>query len=136
MHESLQKVSNLSRGDMISDQNGVEAYVNASDMGAVVAALSIAIGAPAAESASDVGLKMYTLQDTSAVLSESEDGFLSVWVRGTSAWPTSAALGRYLANELNCIVRCDPGREFPDVSPYSSIFLQIERGRESLVTWE
>ena len=120
---------------MISDQNGVEAYVKPSEIGAVVSALSMAIGGLVTDSSSDAGLRIYTLQDTSAVLTESEDGFLSVWVRGTSGWPTSAALGRYLATALNCIVRCDPGREFPEVSPYSNIFLQIENGRESLVKW-
>lgn len=92
---------------MISDQNGVEAYVKASDMGAVVSALSIAIGASAAESASYAVLEIHTLQDTSAVLLEGEDGFLSVWVRGTRACQRPQH-GRYLANELNCIVRPDP----------------------------
>jgi hypothetical protein len=117
------------------DQNGVEAFVKAGDIGGVVSALSMTIGALVADGSSDPSLRIYRFQDTSAVLTESEDGFLSVWVLGANGWLTSAALGRYLATALNCIIRCDPGPEFPEVSPHSSIFLQIENGRESLVTW-
>ena len=126
---------NLSKGDMISDQNEVEVFVKADDIDAVVSTLSMIIGALVIDSSSEAGLRIYRFQDTSAVLAESKGGFLSVWVRGASGWPTSPALGRYLATVLNCIVRCDPGPELPEVSPHSSIFLQIENGRESLVTW-
>ena len=118
------------------DKHDVEAYAKTSDMGTVVSVLSRAIGALVIDCPADTDPMILKFQDTSVVLGRSEDGFLSVWVRGSHAWATSPALGRYLATALHCTVLCDPGCEFPEVSPYSSVFLQIENGRESLVTLE
>jgi len=118
------------------DKHDVEAYAKTSDIGTVVSVLSRVIGALENDCPAGTDPMILKFQDTSVVLGQSEDGFLSVWIRGSHVWPTSPALGRYLATALHCTVLCDPGREFPAVSPYSSVFLQLENGRESLVMLE
>lgn len=116
-------------------QGEVEAYTT-SDMETVMAFLVSSIGPLSTDCASDQDPQIYAFESTTVVLGASEDGFLSVWIRGDLRWQTSLAFGRYLAAVLDGVVRCDPGREFPDVSTYSNIFLHIEGGVESLVNWE
>jgi len=120
---------------MNSKQGEVEAYAKTSDTGAVISLLSRTIGTLTTDCKSGEFPRIYTFEGTTVVLGASEDGFLSVWIRGATMWPTSSAFGRCLAAQLDCVVRCDPGREFPAVSPYSNVFLQIERGAESFVAW-
>jgi hypothetical protein len=113
----------------------VEAYAKTSDIDAVVSLLSRSIGALRSSDSPEAGPRIYDAGSVSVVLWPREDGFLSVWVRGNTIWSSSPTLGRHLARELCCLVRCDPGDEFPDVSPYSNVFLEIEGGKESLVPW-
>ncbi len=42
---------------------------------------------------------------------------------------------RMAARELGCVVRCDPGLEFPQVPEWSDTFLEIEGAQERLVEW-
>lgn len=113
----------------------VEAYAKTSDTNTVISLLSSTIGTLTTDCSSGEHPMIYAFEDTTVVLEASDDGFLCVWIRGATMWPTASAFGRYLAAELDCVVRCDPGREFPAVSPYSNVFLQIERGAESFVAW-
>ncbi len=119
---------------MNAAQEAVEAFAIC-DMETVTALLSSSIGPLSTDCASEQDPRIYTFESTTVVLGRSEDGFLSVWIRGDCRWPNPSAFGRYLAAGLDCIDRCDPGREFPEVSPHSDVFLQIERGVESLVDW-
>jgi hypothetical protein len=119
---------------MSSEQVGVEAYAKA-DATAIIAVLSKLIGPLEATESSNNDPLVFGNESTSVVLWESEDGFVSVCVRGSAEWASSAVLGRFLAAELHCTVRCDPGAEFPDVSPYSNVFLEIEEDGERLVAW-
>lgn len=113
----------------------VEAYVKASGFHAVISLLSKVIGPLKTDDLSAGELQVYEYGGVKVLLQHSEEGFISVWVRGSELWPSSPAFGRYLAAELYCVVLCDPEHEFPEVSPHSSVFLQIEGNRESLITW-
>jgi hypothetical protein len=119
----------------LQEQLDVEAYIKTSDVGAVISLLSKTLGTLEVESI-PLGneLHVFTSGRVRVILQPSEDDFLSVWIRGSEAWPSSPLLGRHLASHFPCAVRCDPGDEFPEVSPYSSVFLHIECGRESLIT--
>lgn len=120
---------------MKSGQREIEAYVNTSDERAIVSLLSSTIGELQTDSPPTDSLRLYSHKGISVVLTPSEDDFFSVWIRGSTYWSSSPALGRYLACNLRCIVRCDPEDEFPDLSPHSNVFLQIKDDTESLVTW-
>jgi hypothetical protein len=113
----------------------VEAFVKASGIHAVILLLSNVIGPMKTDDLSVSELQVYEYEGVKVRLQQSEDGFISVWVSGSELWPSSPTFGRYLAAELSCVVRCDQEQEFPEVSPQSSVFLQIEGNRESLITW-
>ncbi len=59
----------------------------------------------------------------------------SVWFNAVSTpWPSDAACARQAAHELNSVVLCDPGPEYPGVHPGSDIWLQIDaQGEECLI---
>jgi hypothetical protein len=120
---------------MDTEQRDIEAYAKTSSAGAVVSLLSRTIGQLRSKSPPEDALQIYEFEGVCVVLQPSEDGFLSVWVRGSNAWSSCSDLGRHLANELRCVVRCEPGRQFPAVSPQSDVFLEIEGSRESLISW-
>jgi hypothetical protein len=67
-----------------------------------------------------------------------EDGpFISLWFNTPrTPWRTDVDCARDAARALRCTVRCDPGQQYPEVPPQSSIFLEIVGEREELVTWE
>jgi hypothetical protein len=120
---------------MNAGADDIEIYAKTDFPGEVVSILSRSIGPLKSDGSSAEGLQIFRFESVSVVLQPSEDGFVSIWVRGSSAWSSCPALGRYLARELRCIVRCDPGCEFPDASPYSSTFLEINGDNESLISW-
>ncbi|MEN3113132.1 hypothetical protein ACFONG_16200 [Uliginosibacterium paludis] len=114
----------------------IEVYAKIDSGNAVILLLSQSLG-PLQQSCAheDVGLTFHSGSIT-VILQPSEDGFLSIWVRNSSVWSSCPALGRHLAKELGCIVRCDPGHEFPEINPRSSVFLEIEAGNERLLHWD
>lgn len=120
---------------MSTDNVEIEVYVRTDDVDSIVALLSASVGDLEPVLSSEPDVHIYKGSETSIVIQPSEDGFLSVWVRGHSPWSSSPALARHLAQGLLCTTRCDPGQEFPEVSPHSDTFLEIEGGRESLVSW-
>jgi hypothetical protein len=120
---------------MNTEHLDIEAYAKTGDTDAVVSLLSRSIGHLRVGGAPEEEPLIYQSGSVSVVLQPSEDGFLSVWIRGCEAWPSCPALGRHLAKELGLVVRCDPGNEFPEVSPYSNVFLEIEGSDERLVPW-
>jgi hypothetical protein len=64
--------------------------------------------------------------------------FVAVWFNGpNSPWATDVDCARQAARELECVVRCCPGRHFPEVPWWASDrFLEIAGGTEQIVTWE
>jgi hypothetical protein len=113
----------------------VEAYVKTDDIGSIASLLSSSLGKLSEENLPEADLSIYRNEETTVLVQPSEDGFLSVAVRGTAPWGTCPALARHLARSLERVVRCDPGTEFPEISPYSNTFLQIVGGKESFVSW-
>lgn len=69
------------------------------------------------------------------IIPQLQSGFSSIWLKNASGWQSDAELARYLAIMLNTTVRCDPGLAYPDVSPYSDVFLEITGSEEKLVNW-
>lgn len=119
-------------------QHDIEAFAKTSDRDAVLSLLATVIG-PLERSddlPEDDDLRVYKPDGMIIVLQAMEDGLLSVWVRGASPWPSSPALGRFLAAQLHCLVLCCPETEYPEISPYAGVFLQIEGDVERLVSME
>jgi hypothetical protein len=113
----------------------IEAYVQTDDAGAVASLLSVSLGALDAEHLPEADLSIYRNEDATVLIQPSEEGFLSVSLRGLAPWKTCPALARHLAHGLRCTVRCDPGEEYPEISPYSNTFLQIKDNKENFVPW-
>jgi hypothetical protein len=62
--------------------------------------------------------------------------FVGIWFNTPdSPWRTDVECARQAARELECTVRCDPGKQFAPVHPASDVFLEIGGGEERLVTW-
>ncbi len=113
----------------------IEAYAEISDERAIVSLLSKAVGELQLDASQAANLRIYEHNGISVVVQPSEDGFVSVWIRGSTPWSSSPVLGRYLASNLRCTVHCDPEDEFPEISPHSNVFLQIKGDSENLVAW-
>lgn len=113
----------------------VATYVRTTDASAVIAAVSGVVGVLTVDDVGVDSVSLYTSGDIVLVLRDGADGFVDVAVYGSDAWPSSIAFARFLAKALHCTVRCDPGDAFPQVSPYSSVFLEIEEDMERLVDW-
>ncbi|NHZ89159.1 hypothetical protein F2P45_09035 [Massilia sp. CCM 8733] len=123
---------------MTLTQLDIEAFAKTSDRDAVLALLATVIGPLERDDdlPEDYDLRIYKSGGMIVVLQAMEDGLISVWVRGASPWPSSPALGRYLAAQLHCLVLCDPEAEYPEISQYADVFLQIEGDAESLIPLE
>lgn len=121
---------------MNTSSRDVEAYVKSDDFHALASLLSKVIGPLTTDDLAVSELHVYEFEGVKVLLQQSEIGYISVWVRGSERWPSSAAFGRYLAAELGYVVLCDPEHEFAEVSPQSSVFLQIDGNSESLITWK
>jgi hypothetical protein len=112
----------------------VDAYVFGSDSEPVVRAVSTAIGAHySCERLAD--FEFYEIGGCRLVVNQSESGYLCYSLVRCSLWGSDLEFARFLATSTGRSVRCDPGPEFPEVSPYSDTFLQIENGIESLFVW-
>ena len=121
----------------------VEVYVQTGDWAAVVAALQPELGGLTAEHVPELSLHIYSNQIVHAMITERDDGFVSVWLKtrgpwrtGAAPWRNSPALARVLVQRLRCVVCCDPEDDYPEVSPLSYTFLQIDAdGAEALFSW-
>ena len=113
----------------------VEAYVLSTDVQGIEALLSAAL-------ACEVSLKFepdvpwhYWANDASrVVLQEAANHFTSVYVIGEFPWQSEPEFARLLAAQLSCVVRCDPGAEYPLAGPCS--FLEINGDIEQLIEWQ
>ncbi|WP_020474329.1 hypothetical protein [Zavarzinella formosa] len=60
-------------------------------------------------------------------------GGIGVWFKtAVLPWATPAACARQAARELNCVVWCEPGEDYPEVPPLSPVFLEVGGDRELL----
>lgn len=87
---------------------------------------------------SGVGILCSTPIGLAIITSEIDDNksITGVWFNTPqSPWPTDVDCGRQAAQELGCIVFCDPGEHYPEVDPVSYTFLKIDRNNEQLVSW-
>jgi hypothetical protein len=99
---------------MSQDQLDVEAFLKTSDIGAVIALLSNTLGTLEGDD-SLVGdeLRVFTSGRVRVVLEPGEDGFLSVWVRGSEAWQSSPTLARHLASHIPALSAATPEMSSP-----------------------
>jgi hypothetical protein len=70
---------------MSTEQADIEAYVQTTDRTAVVSALSKCVGLLNLDGPPEDEVHIYQAEGVFVVLQPSENGFLSVWVRGSSA---------------------------------------------------
>jgi len=84
----------------------------------------------------DEGHVLYTYGVAKVLINTGiQDGYMSIYLKGIVKWKSDIELARSIVNSLGVKVRCDPGSEYPDVSPYSDLFVEITRQGESLVEW-
>ncbi len=110
----------------------VEAFVFGPSLEVVVAAIGTAIGTLAPEDVLE-GIHFYKVNESILVAQSSYAGSISYYLRNCDYWETDVDFARFLAKEVGGRVLCDPGSKFPEVSPYSDTFLEIEDGKESLI---
>ena len=120
---------------MSDSRREVEAFVRTDDLCAIAKHIESMVGEPQDDGQWAGGAWIFANATASVVLQPSADGYTGIWVRGSARWPSSPAFARFLSARLRCAVRCDPESEYPDVSPYSDVFLHIEDEIESLVGW-
>lgn len=112
----------------------VDAYVFGADPDSVARIISTAIGSPfTCECVAD--FRFYEIAECQLVVNPGEDGYFSYSLVDCNLWGNDVEFARFLARSTCQSVRCDPGSTFPEVSPYSDTFLQIENGLESLIEW-
>jgi hypothetical protein len=120
----------------MSDSEDIEIYVKGSETEPVVSFLNKEIGTLSYDSKIDEGHVLYTYGDVKVLINTGiQDGYTSVYLKGIVKWKSDVDFARCIVNSLGVKVRCDPGSAYPDVSPYSDIFVEITRQRESLVEW-
>ena len=115
--------------------NEAEAFVRMPDEAPLIAALVLDVGLLVPDSRNNSDLRIYECGRVALVVMPSEDDFLSISLHGATRWNSDVDFARFVAGALDCQVRCDPGSEFPEVSPYSNIFLNLQKGKETLVAW-
>ena len=115
--------------------NDLEAYVAGPDPDNIVEAIAVVLGMlTRVESGAD-DMHIYKSRDGVLIVTPSEDGYYSFYLRGCSLWKSHVEFGRFLSQTINRKVRCDPTHTFPDINPYSDTFLEIDNGNESFVDW-
>lgn len=111
----------------------VEAYVFGLPIEVVVAAISTAIGALGSPEVIEE-IQIYNVNECILVVQSGSYGnSVSYFLRNCDYWETDVEFARFLAEEVGARILCDPGSSFPEVSPYSDTFLELENGKESLV---
>lgn len=58
---------------------------------------------------------------------------IGVWFNAVRLpWASDADCARQATRELGCVVWCDPGNEYPNVPPLSSVMLEVDEKGERL----
>ena len=120
----------------MSNPEDIEIYVKGSETKHIVSFLNREIGTLSFDSEIDEGHILYTCNDAKILINtEIQDGYVSVYVKGIEKWKSGVELARNIVSALGVIVRCDPGGEYPKVSPYSDTFIEVSLHGESFVEW-
>lgn len=110
----------------------VEAYVFGPSLEVVVEAIGTAIGALGTPEVLE-DIHFFKSKECILVVQSSYGGSFSYFLRNCDRWGTDVEFARFIAKEVGGRILCDPGSSFPEVSPYSDTFLEIEDDKESLV---
>jgi hypothetical protein len=114
----------------------IEIYIEGNETDQIVSFLNRAIGALSFDSEIDEGHILYTYNDAKILINSGiQDGYISVYLKGVKNWKSDVEFARCIVSALEVTVRCDPGGEYPAVSPYSNTFVEISRQGENLVEW-
>ncbi|MGW8391381.1 hypothetical protein [Pseudoduganella sp. HUAS MS19] len=112
--------------------NDLEVYVWGPTRDTVIAAIESVVGAfTAVDSIED--MRFYKAGEYVLTVQPSYGDSTSYYLCGCDWWRTDVEFARFLAKEVGGKILCDPGATFPEISPYSDIFLAIENGKETLV---
>jgi len=114
----------------------LEVYIRDCGPREVLSAMAPALGSFRLECRFDEDYVLYAKGKVKLLFQRNlHPGYLMVWLRGANLWESDIDFARYLSQSLEKAVRCDPGADYPDVSPYSDTFVEISDGRETLVEW-
>ena len=112
----------------------LEAYVTGVDFETVIQALRVELGTLTLDCVIDTNQRIFASDSMKIIITTGvQDGFTSVWIRETAPWKSNVELARFLARQLNCRARCDPGDMHSHVNPRA--FLEIVDGQESIIEW-
>jgi hypothetical protein len=67
------------------------------------------------------------------IVGDETDEYLSVDVYNCALWPDNVAFGRFVSQDLQCRVRCEPGDDDRIHNSGRAMYLQIENGGERWV---
>jgi hypothetical protein len=102
----------------------------------VISFLKKEIGTLSYDSGIYEGHVLYTYGDAKVLINTGiQEGYMSGYLKGIVKWKTEVEFARCIVNSLGVKVRCDPRSAYPDVSPYSDLFVEVTRQGESLVEW-
>lgn len=122
---------------MMNNQSDREIYIKGLQKDEIVSVLNNELGTLNFNSEISEGSYLYLGEQMTVLINTRiQDGFISVFIKGVTKWSSDIELARIFALLSGVIVRCDPGMEYPEVSPYSNIFVEIEKETECLIEWE
>lgn len=114
-----------------------EVYVKGSDKEKIVSLLNKKLNILVFDSEISESYFLYLCDDIRVLINtQIQDDFISVFIKGTDEWSSDLQLARYFLSIPDVLIRCDPGIEYPHVSPYSNVFAEIDSEGERLVEWE
>ncbi|WP_444909965.1 hypothetical protein [Microbulbifer sp. TRSA005] len=120
----------------MSKMEDIEVYVKGNETTQVVSFLNEEIGALSYDCEIDEGHTLFTCNKIAVLINTGiQDGYISVSIKGAEKWSSDVEFARRLVEVLGVTVRCDPGVEFPEISPYSDIFVEINEQGESFLEW-
>lgn len=119
----------------MSDSHGIEIYVSGCAQEQLIAWVDRLIG-PLGEPEDAGDTTIYSGRRGSVFITPDEAGqFTSLYFPSKyTPWSTHAECARQAARELGGTVVCDPGEEFPEVDPFSPVFLEVQGDTERLIS--
>ena len=123
---------------MTERQPDVEIYVRDCEVERAVAWVRSAVGPLVGPREAGAAIA-FQLPVGSVVLTPGiEDGpYLSVWFNTPDRpWWTDVECARAAARQLDRVVRCDPGAEYPGLDSRAGWVVEIDGASESIVLWE
>ncbi len=114
----------------------IEVYIKDGEIQPILQILVDHFGVFSFDSKLGDGISLYVTENIKLIFTEKvEDDFLSVLLKNADDWKSSAEFARFLSGRIVNLIRCDPGIDFPNVNPYSEVFLEVDNGKETLIDW-